>query len=223
MRKPLLLLTLSALFAAPVALEAQGFGIAGRAGTLGLGVEGALGLGSSVVVRGGLGLMPLEPTTTIDDIEFTVGLPDNWYNVGADFYLGGSFRIGAGMLFKPDDPTLTGELSGTASVTIGDKTYTRSDVAVLNGVLDSKDSAPYVVLGFGKHTSSGVGLFLDLGAGFMGEPEVLLSAEGDPTIVNSAEFQAELRKQEQQTEDDLGSYLKVWPIINLGVKIGLGG
>lgn len=223
MRKRFLVLTAALVAVAPAALSAQGFAVAGRVGTLGLGAEAALGLSPKFQVRGGLGLMPLEPTATIDDIEFTIGLPDTWFNIGADLFLGGGFRIGGGMLFKPDDPTLAGELTETASIQIGDQTYTRTEVAQLDGVIDSKDQAPYVLLGFGRHAAPGVGLFLDLGVAFVGEPEVLLSATGTPEVVNSAEFQAELRKQEQQTEDDLGSYLKLWPILNFGVKIGLGG
>ena len=223
MRKRFVVLAAAALTVGPAALSAQGFAIAGRVGSLGLGAEAALGLSPMLAVRGGLGLMPLEPTATIDDIEFTVGLPDTWFNIGADVYLGSGFRIGGGMLFKPDDPTLVGELTGTASIEIGDQVYTSTEVAQLDGVLDSKDQAPYVIIGFGRHAAPGVGLFLDLGAAFLGEPEVRLDASGDPAIVGSTEFQAELRKQEQRTEDDLGSYLKLWPIVNFGVKIGLGG
>jgi len=159
---------------------------------------------------------------TIDDIEFTVTLPEKWISIGADIYLGGTFRIGAGMLFKPDDPTLTGEIVG-GSVQIGDVTYTSTDVAQLTGTLDSKDSAPYVLIGFGKHTSTGIGLFLDLGAAFIGEPVVSLDATGNSTLIGTSEFQAELRKQEINIENDLGSYIKVWPIINIGLRIGVGG
>ncbi len=212
MRNRLVLCTLAGLAIGPAALSAQGFAIAGRVGTLGLGAEAAVGLSPKLALRGGLGLMPLEPTATIDDIEFTVGLPETWFNIGADLFLGSGFRIGGGMLFKPDDPTLTGELSGTASIEIGDEVYTSAEVAQLNGVLDSKDQAPYVIMGFGRHAAPGVGLFLDLGVAFLGEPDVQLSATGN--VVGSAEFQAELAKQEQRTEDDLGSYLKLWPILN---------
>lgn len=223
MRKSLVAVAAAALLLVPAAASAQGFAIAGRAGSLGLGAEAALGLSPNFALRGGLSLLPLEPTATIDDIEFTIGLPDTWYNIGADLYLGGGFRIGGGMLFKPDDPTLTGELAASGTIEIGNKTYTASDVARLDGVLDSKDSAPYVLIGFGRHTRPGIGLFVDLGVAFLGEPDVLLSAQGNPEVVNSADFQAELRRQEQNTEDDLGSYLNLWPILNVGLKIGLGG
>jgi hypothetical protein len=223
MKKSLLALTAAAALAVPAALSAQGFGIAGRVGTLGAGAEAALGITNAVVIRGGVGLMPLEPSTTIDNIDVTLTLPETWANIGLDLYLAGSFRIGGGILFKPDDPTIVGEIAASTTVDIGDKTYTASDVAEIRGTFDSKNAAPYVLIGFGKHTSSGIGLFLDLGAAFIGEPNVSLTATGNPAVVGSGEFQSELRKQEQNFEDDLGSYIKVWPILNIGIRIGIGG
>ncbi len=221
--RALALLFLGLMASSPLALSGQGFAVGVRAGTLGLGVEAAVPLGERAALRGGYGFLPVEPEATIDDIDFTFTPPENWFNVGADLYLGGGFRIGGGMLFRDADPSMVGEISASGSVEIGDRTYTRTEIATLNGVLDSKDQAPYALLGFGRHTAAGVGLFVDLGVAFTGDPEVLLEAEGDPQIVNSAEFQAELRKQEQQTEDDLPSYAKLWPILNVGLKIGLGG
>lgn len=228
MRKSLLVLTAAALVALPGALSAQGFGIAARAGTLGIGAEGALGLSDNFVIRGGLGLMPFEidPSSFWDpgnNVETTMKLPETWFNIGADLYLGGSFRIGAGMLFKPDDPTVTGSLEGSASIEIGGTTYTATDVATVVGTLDSKDQAPYVLIGFGKHTRSGIGLFLDLGVAMLGEPKVtLVATEGNAQVINSAEFQARLAAEAQKIEDDAGTYLKFWPILNIGIKFGIG-
>jgi hypothetical protein len=84
MRKTILALTLVTLVGLAPSASAQGVGIAGRAGTVGIGVEGALGLSPNLVVRGGLALMPFEFESTIDDIDFTVELPDSWYNIGLD-------------------------------------------------------------------------------------------------------------------------------------------
>lgn len=222
MRRTLLTLCTMALLALPSAVLAQGIGVAGRAGTVGIGAEGALGLNDALVIRGGVGLMPFEVDATIDDIDVTLTLPETWYNIGIDLYPGGgSFRIGGGLLFKPDDPTVVGTITGSTTVEIGDQTYTATDVSQLNGTLDSSDSAPYVLIGFGKHTSPGLGLFLDLGVAFLGEPTVSLSASGNSVVVNSPEFQNELRKQEQNFEDDAGSYLKLWPFLSIGLRLGI--
>lgn len=223
MRKSILTLSTALFLAVPAAVSAQGLGIAARAGTLGVGAEIALGLTDAFVIRGGLGLTPLEPSLTIDDIDFTLTLPETWFNVGADLYLGGSFRIGGGMLFKADDFSIVGEITGSTTIEIGDERYDATQVSQLRGTLDSEKQAPYVLIGFGKHTSSGIGLFLDLGAAFLGDSNVILTATGDPAVVNSPEFQAELRKQETNIEDDFASYIKIWPIVNIGLRIGVGG
>lgn len=228
MKKTVLALAAAAALVLPGTAQAQ-LGVAGRAGTLGLGGEAALGLGSSLVIRGGLGLMPLEVDATSfwdvgNDVEATLKLPETWYNIGADLYLGGSFRIGGGMLFKPDDPTVVGTVEGSASIEIGGRTYTASDVAEVEGRLVSKEQAPYVLIGFGKHTATGIGLFLDLGVAFTGDPTVELEAtSGNPTVINSADFQAQLAQERQNLQDDLPTYAKYWPILNIGIRIGLGG
>ena len=228
MKKSVLILAALALVALPGALAAQGIGIGGRAGTLGVGAEGALGLTDNLVIRGGLGLMPLELKNPGfwepgADVDATLKLPKTWANIGADLYLGGGFRIGGGMLFKPDDPTLTGTLSGTATINIGGTNYTASDVAEVVGTLESNKQAPYVLIGFGKHTRTGIGLFLDLGVAMLGEPELTLEAtRGNPTVINSAQFRQRLEQERQEIQDDFGTYLKFWPIINLGIKFGIG-
>lgn len=219
MRKTLLALAAVVALTVPAGITAQGFGVAARAGTIGLGAEAALGITDALVIRGGLGLMPLEPSATISDIDFTLKLPETWFNIGADLYLGSGFRIGGGMLFKPDDPTLEGEL--LTNVDIGGRDFTPAELGTLTGTLNSKDQAPYALIGFGKHTSSGIGLFLDLGVAFTGDPEVSLDARNG-TFSDAAELQSRLRTEERNLEEDLGQYLKMWPILNLGLKIGIG-
>lgn len=228
MKRRVFALGVAAILALPLSATAQGFGIAARAGTLGIGAEAALGLSPNFAIRGGLGLMPLTTDATRfwdvgNDVKADLTLPKTWYNIGADLYLGGGFRIGGGMLFKPDDPTIDGTLTGTASIEIGGQTYTASQVAGVTGTLDSKNQAPYVLIGFGKHTSAGIGLFLDLGVAFLGDPAITLEATGDPTVINSAEFQSRLAQERQNLDNDLPTWAKkYWPILNLGLKFGLG-
>ena len=228
MRKSILTLAVAAFIALPGVVAAQSFGVAGRAGTLGIGAEGALAFGSSLVVRGGVGLMPplrFDPTSFWDvgeGVEATLTLPETWYNVGLDFYLGSSFRLGGGMLYKPDDPTIAGTLTGTASIDIGGVTYTATEVAQVTGALVSKKTAPYALIGFGKHTSTGIGLFLDLGVAMLGEPDVQLNATSTLTGAALVQLNDQLEIEAQNLKNDAGTYLKYWPIINLGLRIGVG-
>jgi hypothetical protein len=194
-------------------------GVAGRVGTLGIGAEAAISLSDRIVIRGGLGLSQLEANTTFDGVSVVLTLPESWYNVGIDLYLNGSFRIGGGILFKPDDPTITGAFED--EVEIGGRTFTSAEIGILTGQVLSEDRAPYVLIGFGKHTSSGIGLSLDVGAAFLGNPSVTLAAEGG-TFPDQAELDARLELEAQAFEEDMKAYLKIWPILSLGIRIGIG-
>ena len=219
MRKSILTLSTALLLVVPAAVSAQGFGIAARGGTLGVGAEAALGLTSRFVIRGGAGLMPFEPSTTIEDIEVTLKLPE-WYNIGADLYLSGSFRIGGGVLFKSDNPSVEGTF--TSPQIIGGREFSAAELGTLTGVLASRDNAPYALIGFGNHISPGIGLFLDLGVAFLGDPDVTLKAIGG-TFSDQAELTSRLNAEAADWEESAGSYLNYWPILNLGLRIGIGG
>ncbi|MGE0160234.1 MAG: hypothetical protein AB7T31_12560 [Gemmatimonadales bacterium] len=198
---------------------AQAFGFGARIGTLGVGGELAVGLGEQVVARAGIGWNPWEPETSLDEIDVTAKLP-TWYSAGLDLYLNGALRLGAGVLLKPDDPTLSAVF--TQNQEIGGQTFTPQEIGTLVGVVDSKDHVPYVLVGFGKHTAAGSGLFLDIGVAFMGEPDFQLDAVDGSLSSQSGPLRDALDDEEQRFEDDAGAYLRFWPILNLGFRIGVG-
>ena len=152
-------------------------------------------------------------------MDVTLKLPQ-WYNVGADLYLSGSFRIGGGMLFKSEDPSIEGVF--TANQDIGGRSFTPAELGTLTGVLASNSQVPYVLIGFGNHTSTGIGLFLDLGVAFLGDPEISLASSGG-SFGDQAELISRLNAEAADWEDQAGSYLNYWPILNIGLRIGVGG
>lgn len=217
-RLPILLVL--SLLALPAPTSAQGIAIGGRAGTLGFGGEAAIGLSDNVAIRGGIGSFFMEFKSDLDDLEYTVKPPSMTGTLGIDFYPGGgSFRLIGGIMFRDGDFTADSEdVSTVGGVEIGDVEYTES--GTLHGAISTKSTAPFVGIGFGNHTTGGFGFFLDLGVAFVGDADVVLDAKGD--LASAPGLQAELTKESQNIEDDFGSYLKYWPIINLGVKIPVG-
>lgn len=218
-RKSAFALALAASAVMPHGVEAQRLGIGGRVGSLGVGPEVAVGLGERVVVRGGMGLMPVEPSITLSDIDVTFELP-SWYTVGVDVYVTGAMRLGAGFLFKSDDPRFTGVF--TSDQDIGGQTFTPQEIGTLVAVIDSEGQVPYVLLGFGNHTAPGVGLFLDLGVAFLGAPDFRLSTEGGTLPDDSGALRTALDAEAAEFEQDAGRYLELWPILSLGIRIGIG-
>ena len=202
----------------PAGVSAQGIGVGARAGTLGVGGEIAVGATSSLTIRGGFGVLPVEFSRTYSDVDYTSEPTSPIANAGIDFFPGGgNLRIGVGMLFLSEPTTLGGEYTGT--VNIGGQTYTGSEIGTLTGELDHGSSAPYAIVGFGRHTGRGVGVFLDLGAAFMKDPTLTLTATGP--IASDPTFQANLEREEAEAQEAAQDYLKILPIVSVGVRIGI--
>lgn len=220
MRKSILVFPFLVLFGLPHCLTGQSLALGARAGTLGFGAEAALGLSDNLVIRGGLGSFFLEIDGEYDEVEYTVSPPSVTGTLGLDFYpTGGSFRLMAGLMFRGGDFELqSGDISETGGVELGDNEY--DEEGTLKGVLATNSTAPFVGLGFGRHTRGGFGLFLDLGVAFMGTTEVDLSAQGP--IAGVPGIQEDLDREARSIEDEAGDYLEYWPVLSIGVKIPVG-
>lgn len=213
-----------------VALPGTAFGqvgIGARAGTLGVGGEVSFGVGSRIGIRGGIGFLPSDIDATVDDIDYTLDLPSSIWNVGVDLYpTGGGFRISAGVLNRTKFAMSATE---TGTTEVGGNNYTGT--VTINGTLENeRETAPYLTIGFGKTYSSGLGLFVDLGAAQMGEADIELNgtctADGSAQPCppqNGMTFQQALEVEERTAEEDAGSFLKWHPILQIGLKIGFGG
>ncbi len=212
-----------AAFAAPV--SAQGFGIAARAGTTGVGPEASFRVGS-VVFRGSYGLLPVTVNATryfdIDGVERAkIELPGNWFTVGADLALGGFFRIGAGVLHKPGDFKAT-VVFKSDTVRIGGEPYLPDVITALEGGYSSRATVPFALIGFGTSAPAGFGVSIDLGVAFAGDAALNLSAQGRPEVVDTDAFRAALEREERRVEDRAGKYLKYWPVVNVRLRFGFG-
>jgi hypothetical protein len=207
------------LFAMPAGVAGQGVGIAARVGTLGIGGDLGVGVGSRLVLRGGAGVLPWDIDGEIDDIDLTIELPRTWYNLGVDLYLNGVVRVGGGLLMKVDGVTVSATPSSPQD--IGGQLYSPGEIGTLTGRLSTARQAPYALIGFGKHTRSGFGLTLDIGAAFLRNPRVTLDAEGG-TLVQDPDFRSRLETEARNFEDDLPRYLEIWPILSLGFRARIG-
>ena len=222
--RPRLLLLLAALAATGAggrAASAQ-VGIAGRIGTLGIGAEAALDLSGRLALRAGFGagvlLQTFTPATSFDGIDVTLEMPDSWYNVGLDYYLNSAIRVGGGVVFITEEPTLTGDFGET--VEIGGTTLTASEIGTLRGTVGTNRQAAYALIGFGRHSAAGLGLSLDVGAAILGgDPSIELSASGGS--YPQSDLAELLAIQARRFEDDMKTYLKVWPILSLGLRYGV--
>lgn len=204
----------------PTAASAQsiGVGVAARAGSLGFGGEVAVNLTRFFGVRGGIGVMPLSYTGDVEEVRYHVESASPLSNIGVDFYPGFfDVRLGGGMMFIPNPTTFDAQYSGT--ITINGTQYTDAEVGALRGDLDHGSSAPYVVLGLGRQTNKGLGIFLDLGAAFLEEQRMTYTTTG--TLSGDPDFEAALAAEARAIEDEVNRYVKVYPILSAGIRYGI--
>ena len=198
MKKTVLFVAFLALALVPGDVTAQGFGLALKAGSTGLGGDAAYTFSDKFGLRAGIGLLPFEVSVTETDTEYTATPPSPQFTVLADWFpTGGSFRLSGGLLIT-DDLDLEGTYDGYA----------------VTGSVMLKKTQPYAGLGFGNITKGGLGFVLDLGVGFGDEPVVALSGP--------SEIQDELDKEAAELEEAL-TWFRFYPVLSLGLSFGIGG
>jgi hypothetical protein len=207
-----------ALLVAPTRASAQ-IAILPKIGFAGLGGDVAVALTDRLGVRGGLGFIPFEfEDVEIDDLDYTLTMPDFFATAGVDLMLAGPLRLSGGLLFRSGDFAYE-SVFDSETVEIGNETYT--DVSGrLFGSWQSRTTSPFIAFGLGGTTGGGIGVFLDLGVAFAGDPEVTAAVDGD--IASIPGIQAEVERERQSINDDIPDYAELWPFLQFGVKIGLG-
>ena len=170
--------------------------------TLGPGVELSSRINDSFGIRGSLSYDA--------DLEMlNAGFLADWYPSKT------GFRVTGGVFIGKNQVDL--DANNISSITVGDDTYTTTEVNSLNGKVEVNDIAPYVGVGwdsrFSKNSRWNVGL--DLGVKFHGSPEVSLSGVG--SLVNTPEFQEDLQNEITQFENDIDS-LQYYPVVGLNVS-----
>ena len=220
-------IALSLTVPATPALAMQNLMVGARAGTLGIGPEVAVGLSEQITLRGGAGLLGFDMNLTgrfglADKRTAKLTFPKAFYTLGADLQFT-SLRVGGGILFKSKDPTYRVTLDEGASIDIGDGKYTEPEVATLTTTLSSGGRAPYLLLGFGSRSTSGLSITADIGVVRLTDAELTMAATGDEELLKSNGFRLNLALEEEETRDDFGSFVNYWPIVSVSVRYGLSG
>lgn len=222
MRKTAVALAALMAVALPQAASAQ-MSAGVRAGTLGLGGEVSFGLTRMIAVRGGIGAIPYSYENDFEGVNYTVSAPERIWNIGVDVYpFGGGLRLSAGFLNRPAYEL---EARGQQQAEIGGQVF-NGDLDITGELSNERKTAPYASIGFGRATGRGFGLFVDLGAAFMGDGRIDL--EGTCTETGSGQpcpgFASALQDEEDEANaalDDFGSFVKVHPILQVGLRIGI--
>lgn len=205
------------LLALPLSAQADVF-VAGRASTLGFGLEVAKLLTPHIGVRGGAYRFSRTINRSESDVEFDADIKLKGMAGMVDLYLSprGSFHLTGGIMGAPAEIDATGRPTG-GTYTFDGTEYTAAQVGTVTGTGRWPKTMPYAGLGWGTPASNkgGITMLLDLGVG-IGKPTVGLSASAaSPGSALAQDVEAERLK----IQDDVNKYLKVYPVVSFGLAI----
>jgi hypothetical protein len=184
--------------------------------TLGPGLEIQDKLTNYLGFRLGVNYLPFSASFTIEDVKYKTEF--SWKSVSllADLYpFGGIFRLTGGVCYNGNNVDISA--SPSESVTIGNNTYSPSDIGSLSGSVDFKKLVPYAGLGWsGGRASSGEWTFsFDLGVLFQGAPSVNnLTASG--LLGSDPAFNADLDIERDKIKDKMDPY-QYYPVVALAL------
>ena len=189
------------------------FGIGLKAGTLGLGIEASWQPLPYIDIRIGANAYDYEDSGSQAGIPYDATLSlDNLYATGNFHFPVSPLRITAGVYSNGNEIRMLND--ERLDLTIGGITYPGAGIGTLSSVTTFDSTSPYLGLGFDFTLAGKVGLNLDLGVLWQGEPGVTLDASG--ALNQDPAFQAALETERLELEDEMSDF-KAWPVVSLGV------
>ena len=188
-----------------------------RVATTGFGGEVAKLLTGHVAARVGGSFFSVNTTKSQSDISYDASLKLHTFSALIDLSPSrrGSFHVTGGLVTNPLTISATGQPSSSGTFKINGTTYTSSQVGTLTAEGKFPGASPYAGLGFGTPASHGgaLKLLFDLGA-VIGKPRILLTSTG---AASNPQLASDLQAQEAKTQHDVRKYLKVYPVVSLGL------
>ena len=194
------------------ALAENKFGVGVKAGTLGFGLEGHWRPLPYLDLRLGGNTFDYDRDDDYAGINYdaTLGLETFYATANLRFPVS-PFRLTAGVYSNGNEVTMTS--SDNTSFDLGGVTFTPAEVGTLTSTTSFESTAPYLGFGYDFTVMNRVGLNLDFGVLWQGDPTVAIAADG--TLAGDPAFQAALEAERLELEDDLDN-LKAYPVISLG-------
>jgi hypothetical protein len=210
-------------------------GIGVKAGSLGIGIQGAVRVAPRVAVRGGFNFFNYSHTFDQDGTAYDAKLKLQSIEAALDLGVGGGVRFSPGLLLRNNnhlDAILS--VPGGQTFTLGGTTYQSQSGTPLGGtgLIDFKKVAPVLGIGFGSLVPRSDRHFtavFDLGVVFEGQPKVALALSGNACLVNPngstgqcspvnslPGVAANIADEQVKVGNDL-KILKLYPVVSFGV------
>lgn len=188
-----------------------------RAGTTGFGVEVAKLLTGHIGARLGGSFFSWSTNKSQSDISYDASLKLHTFTALFDLFPGrrGSFHLTTGLVTNPFTISATGIPSASDTFKINGTKYSASQVGTLTAAGKFHGASPYLGLGWGTPANhhKALKLLFDLGAA-LGKPSITMNATGADSIPQLA---ADVQAQQAKTQHDVRKFLKVYPVLSLGL------
>jgi len=190
---------------------ADNLGMGVKAGTLGIGLEGTWKPIPWMDVRVGGSVYDWEDSGSQAGVNYDATLALENYYLTANFLFPVSpFRVTVGAFSNGNELQMT-SLPTTLPIEVGNGFYDPADVGTLRSTTSFEGVAPYLGVGFDFSAFGKVGLNLDFGVLWQGDPLVGLTFDGPGAPGLPDDIDAERQELEAEFED-----YKAFPVVSLG-------
>ncbi|MGI9221982.1 MAG: hypothetical protein ACR2QS_13200 [Woeseiaceae bacterium] len=203
---------LLAVFSAGMANADNNFGVGLKAGTLGLGLEGSWQPLPYLELRVGANAYDYSDNGSMAGIDYDQDLSlESFYGTANILFPISPMRVTAGIYSNGNELLLVNDTLDDQN--IGGIVYPGAGIGTISSSTSFASTAPYFGIGFDFTLAGKIGMNLDFGLLWQGDPEVTLGVDGP--LAGDPGFQTALEIERQELEDDLSDY-KAWPVLSLG-------
>ncbi|MFN2315197.1 MAG: hypothetical protein ABR551_13105 [Gemmatimonadales bacterium] len=191
-----------------------------RGSTLGAGIEVAIRPARMIGLRATGNFLTFTREDEVEGIPYELEPRLRSGGVNVDFYpFGRVLYLSGGLLLNGNEASAEAIIG--ESITIGNRTYSNTEIQSLRGDLEwSRSLAPYAGLGF--ESGGRVGIAFEAGVAFSGTPSVSLSGVTTLTGPERQFFDEAVAQEEAQVRawiDDNRRWTKYHPVVALGLRI----
>jgi hypothetical protein len=195
-------------------------GIAGNAGTSGIGAHVSFPLQPNLNARFGLNYLDYTYSGSTSNVNYDVKLKLQTFDALLDYFpLDNPFRISAGVIYNGNNVRAVGKPSAAGTYTLNGTTYTTAVAGTVNGNVDFKKFAPYLGIGWGNPLkAAGWGFVADLGVMFQGSPSTTLTSSGCAAPQATCDALVRDLAAENNALADKANNFRAYPIVRIGAS-----
>ncbi len=203
---------LLALLSAGVAHAEHDFGVGIKAGTLGLGLEASWKPLRYLELRIGANAFDFSNDGDVAGINYEQELSlQSFYGTANIHFTDSPMRVTAGFYSNGNELLLINDQM--LDQEIGGVVYPGAGIGTLSSTTTFASSAPYLGIGYDFTIKGKIGMNVDFGVLWQGDPEVTLTADG--ALSGNPGFQAALEAERQELQEDLSDF-KAMPLLQIG-------